>query len=333
MKRCQVAIIGGGLAGSACAIELKRAGVDVLTFDRDAFPRPKVCGEFLSPGALRSLGDLGVLHQVRGAGAVEVDRARIDWPTGQAEILFDEPGLGFSRERLDWILSGAAGVRIRHSVEKVQAHMGSFRIRVTGPDSIRMDVQCDVIIDAAGRLSRFTSRSSRPQYGVAFHTPGAENEALSFGFFKGGYGGSVAVEGGRTNTCFLVDKARVRDYLSQEGCLVTGPVGYRKIRGPYLAIGDAGGMIDPFTGEGMRLAMESGRVAARIVSPGLERGLSYAAMCQQYESEWGRSLGRKKAVASTLRAILARPATRNMASSLCSRFPASAAVLLRQLWS
>ncbi len=46
---CDVAIIGGGLAGSALAVHLAKAGRRVAVFERDRFPRDKLCGEFLSP--------------------------------------------------------------------------------------------------------------------------------------------------------------------------------------------------------------------------------------------------------------------------------------------
>ncbi|MGA8185479.1 MAG: FAD-dependent oxidoreductase, partial [Terriglobia bacterium] len=47
-----VAIIGGGPAGTAAALEARRQGLSVAVWERDRFPRDKVCGEFISPEAL-----------------------------------------------------------------------------------------------------------------------------------------------------------------------------------------------------------------------------------------------------------------------------------------
>ena len=52
MKRVDVVVIGGSLAGAACVRELWRSGIDAVAFERDSFPREKVCGGFLSPGAV-----------------------------------------------------------------------------------------------------------------------------------------------------------------------------------------------------------------------------------------------------------------------------------------
>ncbi len=53
-------IIGAGPAGARCAIELHKAGQNVLLVDRKQFPRDKVCGDFLSPVTLLELKQLGI---------------------------------------------------------------------------------------------------------------------------------------------------------------------------------------------------------------------------------------------------------------------------------
>ena len=77
MRRVDVVIIGGSLAGAACVRELTRRGVDAIAFERDRFPREKVCGGFLSPGAIDLLDELGVLGAVRAAGAMPVHSSTI----------------------------------------------------------------------------------------------------------------------------------------------------------------------------------------------------------------------------------------------------------------
>jgi geranylgeranyl reductase family protein len=56
----EVAVVGGGPAGSAAAITLARAGQQVVLFDKATFPRDKVCGDGLTASALRSLEALGL---------------------------------------------------------------------------------------------------------------------------------------------------------------------------------------------------------------------------------------------------------------------------------
>jgi len=57
---CDVAVVGGGPAGSAAAITLARAGRDVVLVDKATFPRDKCCGDGLTTGALRHLETLGL---------------------------------------------------------------------------------------------------------------------------------------------------------------------------------------------------------------------------------------------------------------------------------
>ncbi len=96
-----VVIIGGSLAGATCARELTRLGVDAIAIERDTFPRHKVCGGFLSPGAVDCLDELGLLGAVRSAvGAVDVDHARIHADGQEFEVChFRVKGLGIYQKR------------------------------------------------------------------------------------------------------------------------------------------------------------------------------------------------------------------------------------------
>jgi flavin-dependent dehydrogenase len=94
-----VIIAGGGLAGSAAAASLARAGLKVILIEREAGPVDKICGEFLSIEAQQYLGKLGLdLAKLGGHEITHITLARGD-KTIQTMLPFQ--GIGISRRRLD----------------------------------------------------------------------------------------------------------------------------------------------------------------------------------------------------------------------------------------
>jgi len=84
-----VAVVGAGPAGSAAAIELARAGRDVVLLDKARFPRDKICGDGLTAGALRILEGLG-LDPAAVASWQPVDDVVVTSPSGR-EVVFPLP--------------------------------------------------------------------------------------------------------------------------------------------------------------------------------------------------------------------------------------------------
>jgi flavin-dependent dehydrogenase len=285
----EVVVIGGSLAGAACVRELDRLGIDAVAFERDRFPRPKVCGGFVSPGAVRCLDELGVLDDVWRAGAVEVRSARVRVGAMEVEIPFERPGLGISRSALDDIVARGAPVEQGHAVYNVD------------------ELGRAVVIDAAGKLSRFTRRAGVQEFGIQYVEPRSAGSVLDFSFFEDGYGGTVSIEGGGSNSCFLIKKGALRKYLATRECLVTGPLAYDRVPGGFIAIGDAAGMVDPFCGEGMRHALETGMMAARVVARGIRREASYEEMKAEYEAVYERRWAPRRAVGAVIRRLIGHP--------------------------
>ncbi len=114
----QVAIIGGGLAGLACSINLARKGIRVVLIEKNTYPFHKVCGEYISNEALEYIKSLGV--NPFDFGAVSLEKFWLSSPSGN-KLELDLPlgGFGISRYTLDYELSKIAkkeGVQVWEGV-------------------------------------------------------------------------------------------------------------------------------------------------------------------------------------------------------------------------
>ncbi len=342
-----VIVVGAGPAGSATAIHLARAGLKVLLLEKASFPREKVCGDGLTPRAVKELTLLGVdlpsLDWQRTSGLrIHVGRAHylMPWPD-----LTDFPAFGLTvrREVFDQFLADravGAGASLLTGVTVQTPLMRRGRIAgVEAKDGRRFEAPLVVAADGnSARLALGLGRrrmESRP-LGVAvrayFRSPMADEGWLDswLELWDGepgrshllpGYGWSFPLGDGTCNVGMgLPDAGRYREVdfrqlmrrwlgtmpqawgfteANQAGPVrgAALPMGFN--RKPVsaqglLLVGDAAGTVNPFNGEGISYAMESGRFAADQIIQAHARGLRsrgadriLAAYPERLTREWG----------------------------------------------
>jgi flavin-dependent dehydrogenase len=172
--RVDVVVVGAGPAGAATAILLAEHGLDVVVLDRGSLPRPKICGEYLSPETGRVLDRLGVLKAVDAAGAAAIHGMRITAPDGTAITghyrdvgawrPYRQHAMGVARATLD----GALVERVRalpldlreHArvVDLIVEHGVVTGVRFADRDARVHDVRARLVVGADGRASVVAER-------------------------------------------------------------------------------------------------------------------------------------------------------------------------------
>jgi menaquinone-9 beta-reductase len=328
-----VIVVGAGPAGSSTACYLARAGLDVLLLEKATFPREKVCGDGLTPRAVKALVGMGVPvgeqdGWVRNKGLRIIGggvRLELPWPE-----LSSYPGYGLVRSRLDFDQTLArtaekAGARLGEGmtvtgpVLDAGGRMTGVRARPTAPAGqdagAERTYRARVIVAADGNSSRLSlamglrKRDDRP-LGVAVRTyytsPRHDDDYLEswldlwdgdrllpgYGWIFGMGDGTSNVGLGLLNTSSAFGHVDYRDLLRRWLAGMPPEWGYTEenrtepIRGAALPMGfnrtphytrglllagDAGGMVNPFNGEGIAYAIESGELAAAAIIQALAR--------------------------------------------------------------
>jgi geranylgeranyl reductase family protein len=283
-----VAVLGGGPAGAIAAERLARAGLRTLLFDEKlAWEKP--CGGGLTLKAYRRYPFL----TNNQAPKKLVREMRVAGPsTTPAGIALPEPLLIYSRFDLNGFLldrAARAGVEIEKArvLAAVRDDSGwTLRVRDA---AVRADF-CVVATGARNPLRNVGTEWKPADFMMAlgYHLPGGNQERIDIQFLPGFQGYiwvfprldhlSVGICGkGETSQAM---RARLERYMAMHGHSLNGASFYahpipsletmswkhnRTAGDGWLAAGDAAGLVDPITGEGLYYAMRSGELAAQAI--------------------------------------------------------------------
>lgn len=350
--RFDLAIVGAGPAGSAAAICAARRGCRVLLLERGHFPRQKVCGEFVSSEALELLQEL-VPDWHSQSQALSIPMARIFIDGKMRETPVTPPASSITRFELDaglWEEAGKTGcvTLADHTVEKV-AGSGPFRI-ITQAGSFGSRA----IINAAGRWSKFNANflhNGSAALGLKRHYfEPSPNRSVDLYFFTGGYCGVQPITADQVNVSAMVWGEGVKtleDVFPAEPNLLTRSAAWRPAGEPVstyplifpkpcpadvkqniLNAGDAAAFIDPFVGDGISMALHSGKSAAQHLDGFLQGDSTLEQAVLDYSREYERRLMPAFRNAARLRRLIASPTLRDLAFELF-RIPAISRLALR----
>jgi geranylgeranyl reductase family protein len=251
-------------------------------------------------------------------------------------------------------------------------------------EGARVSFEAPTVIDASGRNSRLmvakrervAGRRGSRLYALKAHFDGVQgiDDQVEMYFFPQGYGGLSLVEDGLVNLCFIVTERALKDAGGDPSTVVertlmnnrlaserlrdakvvgkwhgAGPLTFgrrRLTRDGVIAIGDASGMIDPFTGTGIQMALRTGEMAAEAIveAVGSVRPAAFGAsgivapaangsvvdsVLACYSRLYEREFHSRMRVAGLLRAAAFSPSAASVVASVLARMPRLTSAVLR----
>ena len=291
MEIIDVAIVGGGPAGSSCAAFCAAAGLRVALIEREKFPREKVCGDCLNPASLSILDRLGLGGEIQKwphAVAEGVDFISINGRKVRAKFPTRARIINIKRSIFDHrLLERARKLGVSVHEEATAVSLSKTRDRDWKIDIVRDTLLARVLVGADGRnstvahLCNLLPRPERERIALQAHIPLPRDfgNRIVLQFLPEGYSGQAPVNDHELNLC-LVGRpptiSSLRSWAEQHFNLRADQT-WRTItpltRDPVSAahenlffIGDAARVVEPFTGEGIYYALRSGELAASAIT-------------------------------------------------------------------
>lgn len=359
-----VAIIGGGLAGLISGILLVKKGVPCTVFERKEYPCQKVCGEYISNEALPFLKKHGLYPEK--FFPTKIETLVITSDRGQSATLpLDMGGFGISRFEFDNFLSEKAkaiGVVLRTNTEVFDVQYSNEQFTVDIGDQ---KIIADAVIGSFGKRSKLDVKLQRafiskrsPYVGVKYHAKTTHpNGVISLHNFEGGYCGVVNIEGGRTNICYLIERRLVQqnkniretetnvlyrnknleqifetaEFLDEKPTVIN-EISFEKketVINHVLMAGDSAGMITPLCGNGMAIAIHSGRLAAEVIEEFCFGRITRQQMERLYTSVWNQHFASRLRFGRIVQKFYGLPVLSDLTIAMMNRSERLSSIIIR----
>ncbi len=363
-----VTVVGAGLAGIVAADQLAQRGIQVLLLDRKRFPRDKVCGGCLNLQAVQSLRESGFSNCLDSLPGHRLRQLEL-FSGGNTLPIDLPGGMAISRSRLDHTLLNQAianGVTFLPGADacvepydpnsnyrqlscrngdRSQRITTSLVVLATGISAEPMSGDHDFHFEETrgSRIGVHAAIDDSP----AYFQPGLIYMAVG----REGYVGLTRLEGNSLNLAAAVDRNALRGSTAANVCRqilaenritlpdsmwespwkgTCGLTRRRQTSGPRLfVVGDAGSYVEPFTGEGMELAIKSGRAVVDFAELALKNWQPTIQLA--WSRQFHRLVARRQWVCRGLSQILRHPHLLRIAFGVTSRFPSVGRTVARMV--
>jgi menaquinone-9 beta-reductase len=290
----EVAIVGGGPGGASCAAFCAAAGLRTAIFEREKFPREKVCGDCINPTCWPILRRLDVAERVRASPhgrldwvdfiGIDGNRVTVALPSGEdAEIavkrsFFDQFLLERARELGATIFESATVTALTSPDPRHDHWQISLEDRIIKSRSL---VAADGRNSTVARLCGLLPRPARERVALQTHLPLPPDfgDRVVLEFRPEGYSGQAPVGDGQLNLCLVSVPKQIASLRAwaEKRFGISPDHSWRTItpltREPIspaqpslFFVGDSARVVEPFTGEGIYYALASGELAAKAIA-------------------------------------------------------------------
>jgi geranylgeranyl reductase family protein len=302
MSISRVAIVGGGPAGCAAAYTLAKKSINVTIFERGQLGKDKACGDALTPSASELMSLFGIgQERIRELGGYRYDRASLyvdELLIRQFEYK-NRTGWVIPRAVIDQEIRNVTAEYASFQYETCVTYLkieptGSLALSLRHNDGTSNQVECDAVIIATGSMNLLSKRfgiDGKPlkAFAVSVYAEIQQPDTPIFQFVdscKPGYRWIYPISEKIANVgvCVLTEKLKAKLGSLGEEFLrdrQANPIGrWRGGWGPLwsglgkcwhhpsgiVSCGDAAGLINPYSGEGMAAALRSGEQAGKAIS-------------------------------------------------------------------
>jgi flavin-dependent dehydrogenase len=355
----QCAVIGGGVAGLSLAILLADAGIEVVVFEKNAYPFHKVCGEYISMESWDFIRSLGLplsemnLPYINQLGVSSENGFMLHAPLSLG-------GFGISRFTLDeqlYILAKQKGVAVIENcrVVHVENHHDQISTITTSAGIYTTSVVCGSYgkyTPAFARDSASSEKKSINHIGVKYHikTDFPDNK-IELHNFEGGYCGISKVENETHCLCYLSQADNLKQanndiktleekvlyknlflkkiftqsqFLFEAPVVVSNVTFHKKntyVNGVFL-LGDAAGSITPLCGNGMSMGMRASRVLAALLSSFFEKNINKQTLIEAYHNAWLEQFNTRIQAGYYLQGLFGKKKTTHLVLKILDKLPA-----------
>jgi geranylgeranyl reductase family protein len=288
MELYDVAIVGGGPAGSSCAAFCARAGLRTLLLEREKFPREKVCGDCINPSCWPVLRRLELEDRVRALPHGKLRTVEFIGVNRQSVSIALPEGteIAVKRSLFDGLLMSRAielGAEVFQQATVTELSLtNNWSIRAANQHfEARALVAADGRNSTVARLRNLLPRVGKERVALQTHVrlPRDFGERVVLQFVAEGYSGQAPTGNGELNLCLVGEPDSIsnlkrwaeKDFGIQRDQAWRTVTPLTRLALPatqeqLFLIGDVARVVEPFTGEGIFYALRSGELAAQSIT-------------------------------------------------------------------